>query len=119
LEREFFWVRQAQVYKTSYDVEYGIASLSRKQAPAVKILNVRRQHWCIETGLHYRQDVTFHEDATRMTIGAAGNILSIVHNLVLGLLKRAGYSNSAKDRRWFEGHLDDAFALLLSGNSFS
>jgi predicted transposase YbfD/YdcC len=119
LEREFFWVRQAQVYKTSYEVEYGIASLSRKQAPAIKILSTRRQHWCIETGLHYRRDVTFHEDATRMTIGASGSILSIVHNLVLGLLKRAGFSNSARGRRWFEGHLNDAFALLISGNLLS
>jgi predicted transposase YbfD/YdcC len=119
LEREFFWVRQAQVYKTSYEVEYGIASLSRKQAPAIKILNTRRQHWCIETGLHYRRDVTFHEDATRMTIGAAGSILSIVHNLVLGLLKFAGFSNSARGRRWFEGHLEDAFALLTSENLLS
>jgi predicted transposase YbfD/YdcC len=119
IEREFFWVRQAQVYKTSYEVEYGIASLSRKQAPAIKILKTRRQHWCIETGLHYRRDVTFHEDATRMTIGAAGSILSIVHNLVLGLLKLAGFSNSAKGRRWFEGHLEDAFALLVSGNLLS
>jgi hypothetical protein len=52
-----------------------------------------------------------------MTIGTAGSILSIVHNLVLGLLKRAGFTNSAKGRRWFEGQLQDAFALLLSGFS--
>jgi predicted transposase YbfD/YdcC len=119
LEREFLWVRQARVYKTSYEVEYGITSLSRKQAPAIKILNTRRQHWCIETGLHYRRDVTFHEDATRMTVGAAGSILSMVHNLVLALLKLAGFSNSARGRRWFEGHLEDAFALLISGNLLS
>jgi predicted transposase YbfD/YdcC len=119
LEREFFWVRQAHIYKTSHEVEYGIASLSRKQAPATKILNSRRQHWGIETGLHYRRDVTFREDATRMTIGAAGSILSIVHNLVLALLKLAGFSNSARGRRWFEGHLEEAFALLTSENSLS
>jgi predicted transposase YbfD/YdcC len=119
LERQFFWVRRGDVYKTSYEIEYGITSLSRKHAPAIKILKVRRSHWAIETGLHYRRDVTFHEDATRMTIGVAGSILSVVHNLVLGLLKRAGFVNSAKGRRWFEGHLQDAFALLISGNSFS
>ena len=119
LERQFFWVRRAQVYKTSYEIEYGITSLSRKHAPAIKVLKVRRSHWSIETGLHYRRDVTFHEDATRMTIGNAGSILSVIHNLVLGLLKRAGFANSAKGRRWFEGHVQDAFALLISGNSFS
>jgi predicted transposase YbfD/YdcC len=119
LERQFFWIRRAQIYKTSYEIEYGVTSLTRKHAPAIKILKVRRSHWAIETGLHYRRDVTFHEDATRMTIGTAGSILSVVHNLVLGLLKRAGFVNSAKGRRWFDGHLQDAFALLISGNSFS
>lgn len=119
LERQFFWIRRCEIYKTSHDVEYGITSLSRKQAPAIKILKVRRSHWSIETGLHYRRDVTFREDATRMTIGAAGSILAIVNNLVLALLKRAGFSNSAKGRRWFEGHLHEAFDLLLSAYSLS
>jgi predicted transposase YbfD/YdcC len=119
LERKFFWVRQGQTYKSSCEVELGMTSLVRKAAPAAKVLSVRRQHWQIETGLHYRRDVTFHEDATRMTLGAAGCILSIVHNLVLGLLKRAGFTNAAKGRRWFEGHLPQAFALLLSANSLS
>jgi hypothetical protein len=54
-----------------------------------------------------------------MTVGATAKILSIVHNLVLGLLKQAGFSNAAKGRRWFEGHLPAAFALLCSGNSLS
>ncbi len=119
LERRFFWIRRGEVYKTSNDIEYGLTSLSRKQAPATKVLKVRRSHWSIETGLHYRRDVTFREDATRMTIGAAGSILSIVNNLVLGLLKRAGFTNSAKGRRWFEGHLQEAFNLLISTNSLS
>lgn len=119
LERRFFWMRQGQPYKTSCEVEFGITSLNRKQATPLKVLKVRRAHWLIETGLHYRRDVTFHEDATRMTLGTAARILSIIHDLVLGLLKRAGFSNAAKGRRWFEGHLPEAFALLRSVNSHS
>ena len=91
LERKFTWMRQGKAYKTSCEVEFGITSLSREKASPDKLLAIRRQHWLIETGLHYRRDVTFHEDATRMTIGAAGRILAIVHNLVLGLLKKAGF----------------------------
>jgi predicted transposase YbfD/YdcC len=119
LERRFIWMRQGQAYKTSCEVEFGITSLSRKKASPAKLLSVRRQHWLIETGLHYRRDVTFHEDATRMTIGAAGRILSMVHNLVLGLLKQAGFTNAAQGRRWFAGHLNEAFALLIAGNPLS
>lgn len=119
LERRFAWVRQGQVYKTSQEVEYGITSLSREQASPLKVLQVRRQHWLVETGLHYRRDVTFHEDATRMTIGAAGRILAIVHNLVLSLIKRAGYKNAAQARRYFEGHIAEAVALLTTVRSRS
>jgi len=114
LERKLSWVRQGQVYKTSCETEYGITSLSRDQASPAKVLRIRRQHWLIETGLHYRRDVTFHEDATRMTIGPAGRILATVHNLILSLIKRAGYQNAAQARRYFEGHLDDAFTLLTT-----
>jgi predicted transposase YbfD/YdcC len=114
LDREFHWLRQGQVYKSSYEIEYGIASLSRKVAPPKRLLTVRRQHWSIETGLHYRRDVTFKEDATRMTKGKAGYILGTIHNLVLALLKSTGFTNTAQARRWYAGHLDEAFALLLA-----
>jgi predicted transposase YbfD/YdcC len=112
LERKFSWIRQGKVYKTSCETEYGITSLRRDQASPAKVLRIRRKHWLIETGLHYRRDVTFHEDATRMTIGPAGRILATVHNLILSLIKRAGYVNAAQARRYFEGHIDAAFSLL-------
>jgi len=119
LEREFYWLRQGKIYKTSREIEFGITSLSRDQASPAKVLQSRRKHWSIETGLHYRRDVTFREDATRMTIGASGRILATVHNLVIGLIKRAGYHNAAKARRYFDGHLDEAFRLLITANCHS
>jgi predicted transposase YbfD/YdcC len=119
LERKFSWVRQGKVYKTSQEIEFGITSLPRDQASPAKVLQVRRQHWRVETSLHYRRDVTFREDATRMTIGAAGRILATVHNLVLGLIQRAGYNNAAQARRYYEGHIEGAFALLTTGLSRS
>ncbi|MBM3126272.1 MAG: ISAs1 family transposase [Chloroflexi bacterium] len=119
LEREFSWVRQGNIYKTSREIEFGITSLSREKAPPAKVLACRRSHWRIETSLHYRRDVTFREDATRMTIGAAGRILATVHNLVIGLIKRAGFDNAAKARRYYEGHLSEAFRLLITSNCHS
>lgn len=119
LERKFSWIRQGKVYKTSCEIEYGITSLSRDQASPAKVLQVRRKHWLVETGLHYRRDVTFHEDATRMTIGTAGRILATVHNLVLGLIQRAGYKNAAQARRYFEGQIGQAFILLTTVKSRS
>jgi predicted transposase YbfD/YdcC len=114
IERNFDWIRHGKVFKTSSEVEYGITSLSDSEASPAELLALRRQHWFVETGLHYRRDVTFREDATRMTIGAAGRVLATVHNLVIGLIKRAGYTNAAKARRYYEGHIDQAFTLLTT-----
>ena len=116
LERHFTWIRQGNVIKTSHAVEYGITSLSREKALPKQVMQGRRKHWRIETGLHYRRDVTFREDATRMTKGAAGRILATIHNVVLALIKQAGFQNAAQARRWFDGHLDQAFALLVLRN---
>ena len=114
LERQFTWLRKGQVIKRSCETEFGVTSLSKTQASPADLLHYRRQHWFIETGLHYRRDVTFKEDATRMTKAAVGRIVATIHNLVISLIKRAGYSNAAKARRWFAGHLDQAFALLTT-----
>jgi len=117
LARCFTWIRQGMVIKTSQEVEYGITSLTRERATPKRVMQIRRKHWLIETGLHYRRDVTFREDATRMTKGAAGRILATIHNLVLAWIKQAGFHNAAQARRWFAGHIDQAFALLISSNS--
>jgi predicted transposase YbfD/YdcC len=119
LERKFDWVRQGKVFKTSCEIEYGITSLSNTIASPSQVLQFRRGHGFVETGLHYRRDVTFREDATRMTIGAAGRILATVNNLVIGLIKRAGHSNAAMARRYYDGHIQEAFGLLLAAKWLS
>jgi predicted transposase YbfD/YdcC len=117
LERRFTWLRGGQVIKTSREVEYAITSLTPEEASPKRLLQIRRRHWLIGTGLHYRRDVTLREDATRLTVGAAGRNFATLHHLVLGLIKQAGFQNAAQARRWFAGHLDQAFALLLAGNA--
>lgn len=114
LERKFDWVRQGKVFKSSCEIEFGITSLPNTAASSQQVLQFRRKHWGVETGLHYRRDVTFREDSTRMTIGAAGRVLATVHNLVIGLIKRHGYTNAAKARRYYDGHITEAFSLLTT-----
>ena len=114
LERQFQWRRNGRSYRTSCEVEFGITSLTRQAASPEKLLNLRRAHWGIETGLHYRRDVTLQEDATRMTIGNTGKVMASINNLVLALIRQAGFHNAAQARRWFAAHLSKAFALLTT-----
>jgi len=117
LERHFIWRRNGKSIKTTSEVEYGITSMTRKEASPLNLLNIRRAHWGIETGLHYRRDVTFKEDATRLTLGNAAQIMASIHNLAIALVRQAGFQNAAQARRWFAGHLDLAFALLTNPSS--
>lgn len=114
LERQFYWRRNGHCYRTSCDVEFGITSLTRKQASPSRLLAIRRAHWGIETGLHYRRDVTLNEDATRMTIGHLGKVMASINNLVLALIRQANFHNAAQARRWFAAHLHLAFSLLTT-----
>jgi len=114
LERQFQWWRSGRCYRTSCEVEFGITSLSRKKTTPERLLCFRRNHWGIETGLHYRRDVTFKEDATRMTIGNSGKVMASINNLVIALIHQANFQNAAQARRWFAAHLPNAFALLTT-----
>lgn len=114
LERQFQWWRSGHCYRTSCEVEFGITSLARPQATPARILEVRRSHWGIETGLHYRRDVTFNEDATRMTVGHTGKVMASINNLVLALIRQAKFQNAAHARRWFAAHIPEAFSLLTT-----
>jgi predicted transposase YbfD/YdcC len=114
LEREFQWWRKGVCYKTSCEVEFGMTSLSRKQTTPLKLLEVRRAHWGIETGSHYRRDVTLREDATRFTIGHGARVMANLNNLILALIRQAGFTNAAQARRFFAAHLSAAFSILVT-----
>jgi len=112
LERQFQWFRSGRCYHSSHETEFGITSLDRKQTSPLRLLKIRRAHWGIETGLHYRRDVIFKEDAIRMTRGNMGNIMASINNLVIALIRQAKFQNAAQARRYFAGHIFQAFSLL-------
>ena len=117
LERHFDWRRNGRSIKTSAQVEFGITSLTRQKATPLTLLNIRRDHWGIETGLHYRRVVTLRKDATRMTLGNAAQIMASLNNLVLALIRQVSFRNAAQARRWFSAHMDKAFTLLTIPSS--
>ena len=94
------------------EVVYGLTSLPPAQASAAQLLALARAYWGIENGLHHQRDVTFHEDATRLTRGHAGRVMATLNNLVIDLLRRAGHTNLAAARRRCDADLQLSLALL-------
>lgn len=109
LERRFTTLATGEV---ETEVQYGLTSLTRKKADPEKLLAIVRSEWGIENGLHYRRDVTFQEDQTRMTDKKMGRAMAIINNLVVGLLNNQGFSNHAQARRQFNASPDKALALI-------
>ena len=114
LQRQFYWFRRGHCYRSSDEIEFGITSLSRQKATPSRVLKVRRAHWGIENGLHGRRDVTFHEDATVMTIGNTSKVMAKINNLIIALIAQAKFQNAAQGRRWFAAHIPEAFSLLTT-----
>ena len=114
LERKFTFLRKGQIVRVEHMVHYGLTSLSRQQASPAQLLRLKRQYWQIETGLHYRRDVTFHEDATRMSHPHATRNLATIHNTILSLFSQVGLHNAAQARRFFDANPRKAFSLLIS-----
>jgi len=87
--------------------------IPKKKASPKKLLALTRQYWGIESGLHYRRDVTLHEDATRLTVGNSGHNMAIVNNLVIGLSIQHGFENLAKARRFFNAKFERALEFIF------
>jgi len=96
------------------ELVYGLTSLSPSRAHPARLLTHTREYWGIENGLHYRRDVTFHEDQTRLTVGQAGHNMAILNNLVIGLCLSQGFHNTAFARRRFSARPHEALQLILT-----
>lgn len=120
------WPHVAQVFRVerivwhcqyggkTRELVYGLTSLSLSRANPAKLLSLIREYWGIENGLHYRRDVTFHEDATRLTLGQAGHNMAILNNLVIGLCLSRGFHNLAHARRRFCARPQEALPLIFT-----
>ena len=74
----------------SQEVVYAITSLSPEEADASQLLQLARDHWHVENGLHHVLDITFQEDACRVRSGTAPEILSELRKAALTMIRNTG-----------------------------
>jgi len=110
LERRFVSTKTGEVQE---QIVYGFTSLSRDEIAPGELLKKIRSYWSIETGLHYRRDVTLREDQSRMTKGNTAQVIACLNNLVIGLMfTRTNHTYLPQARRYFNAFPQQAFALL-------
>lgn len=110
LERRFLSTKTGEVQE---QLVYGFTSLSREEITPQKLLKKIRSYWGIENGLHYRRDVTLHEDRMHLSNGNAAQVMACLNNLVIGLvLGKTNFAYLPHARRYFDAQPAQAFALI-------
>ena len=95
--------------KTQSETAYYISSLP---PDATVILDITRQHWAVESSLHWVMDVTFREDDTRIRSGDSPQNMIVLRNIALNILKKDTSKQSLRQKR-YKATLDDSFLLKL------
>lgn len=111
IERQFIRLKDG---KAMHELAYGITSLTPHEASAQRLLNLVREHWQIETGLHYRRDQTLREDWCQVRRGTAPHVLATLNNLIVALCLRQGERNLPQMRRRYNACTQEALRLVLS-----
>ena len=82
---------------------------------AAQLLAFVRAHWGIENDLHDRRDETLREEWCHLKQGEAPRATAVINNLIIGLVRRLGYTNLAEARRYFyfDAHPQEAHRVVL------
>jgi len=97
---------------TKQQVRYGITSLPADVSDAARLATLKRGHWQVENALHYVKDVTLGEDASQTHVGNGADVLAMVRNIAISLIRRAGHRDIAAQLRRYCGCPHEALALL-------
>lgn len=98
----------------SVEIVHGLTSLTAEKASAQRLLDLNRNHWCIENRLHWVRDVTFDEDRSCIRTGAGAHAMASLRNLAISVLRLAGAASIAPALRYCARY-GDAVVLRLIG----
>jgi predicted transposase YbfD/YdcC len=92
---------------------YGVTSLPPEIADAARLLALKRDHWQIETGLHFVKDVTLGEDRSLIHVGQGPVVMAMLRDTVVSLIRRSGWRTIASRLRYLADRPSDAVALVV------
>jgi hypothetical protein len=98
--------------KATHAVRYGVTSLRTEQVNAQRLLVLARQHWRIESGLHYRRDVTLQEARGHVRTGHAPHVHAVLNNTILCFLHQRQAGNLAQSLREVSYRIERHLAAL-------
>jgi len=93
--------------------------ISSTENDAENLLHASREHWGIETSLHWRLDIAFREDESRIRKGNGAENFAILRHIALNLLNKedtakVGTKNKRLKAGWDASYLEKVLAGLVS-----
>lgn len=93
--------------------------ISSTVATAAYLLHSSREHWGIENSLHWRLDIAFREDESRICSGNGAEKFAILRHIALNLLgkedtAKVGIKNKRLKAGWDNSYLEKVLAGLAS-----
>lgn len=79
---------------------YAITSLDASQARSAQLAEWIRGHWHIEA-LHHIRDVTYREDHSQVRTGNGPQVMAMLRNLAIAIMKLAGAAGIAATSRHY------------------
>lgn len=96
--------------KISRESAYFISSI---EASALLYNIGIRSHWKIENSLHWVKDVTFKEDASKISVGEAPSILSTIRNSALNIFRKNGMTEVATAIRLVSNDIQKLHQMII------
>jgi predicted transposase YbfD/YdcC len=90
----------------------GVTSLSAREAGPEHLAGYVRGQWAIENKIHWVRDVTFREDASQVKNRTGFRVMATLRNLVIGLIRQAGYTRIAPTIRKIRNDLHLLLTIL-------
>ncbi len=77
------------------ETSYAITSLGPERASPTELIKLWRGHWAIENRLHRVRDVTFDEDRSQVRAGHIAQVMAVLRNAAISLMRVMGATNIA------------------------
>ncbi len=98
--------------KQSTEIAYCITSRTPDQAGAKNLLNINRNHWCIENSCHYIIDWNFDEDRSRICSGHGPENITRLRRFAIGIIKSKGVRSVPQKMRQLTRNVRMVFDYL-------
>jgi predicted transposase YbfD/YdcC len=104
--------RLDQPKRFTTETVYAITDLRVQQARPAELAAWIRGHWSIENKLHWVRDVTYDEDRSQVRTRTGPQVMAVLRNAAIGILRLTGVTNIAAANRHHARDSTRPLALL-------